>query len=240
VTVVDFTLATVVVTIGAALQGSIGLGLGMFGAPMLLLVDPGFITGPLLCSALLLTMLLTHRERHAIQYADLGWALSGRLAGIGVGILVLAYLSPDRLRMGFGLLILVAVLMSASGLHMRTRPATLMAAGSLSGLMGTTISVGGPTIALIYQHSAGARFRATLSAYFVVGVSLSLVGLHLIGLFGGQQLVMTTALVPGILLGFFLSRHATRVLDAGYTRVAVLSVSAAAGVLVILRQLFVW
>ena len=236
-TILDFILITVVATLGATLQGSVGLGLGMFGAPILMLIDPGFIPGPLLCSALVLSLLLAHRERHSIHFPDLGWALSGRLVGVILGVLVLVSLSPDRLRLVFGVLILVAVAMSASGFHLRIGPRTLVAAGALSGLMGTTISVGGPAMALIYQHSSGSRIRGTLSAYFVVGVSMSLVGLHFVGLFGREQLILTAALLPGILLGYSVSRHTVSVLDKGYTRVAVLSVSAAAAILVILRQL---
>ncbi len=236
-TILDFTLATVVVTIGGTLQGSVGLGLGMFGAPMLLLIEPGFIPGPLLCAALVLTVLLTHRERHSIRFSDLGWALSGRLVGIVAGVLVLTSLSPDRLRLVFGVLILAAVAMSASGLRLRISPPTLVASGTLSGIMGTTISVGGPAMALIYQYSSGARIRGTLSAYFVVGVSLSLVGLRSIGMFGREQLSLTAALLPGTLLGYLVSRYTAGALDKGYTRVAVLTVSAAAAILVLGREL---
>jgi len=236
-TILDLILTTVVVTIGATLQGSVGLGLGMFGAPMLMLIDPGFIPGPLLCAALVLTLLLTHRERHSIHFPDLRWALSGRVVGIILGLGMLASLSPDRLRLVFGVLILVGVVISASGLHLRISPRTLVAAGGLSGLMGTTISVGGPAMALIYQRSSGARIRGTLSAYFVVGVAMSLVGLRVIGLFGREQLMLTAALLPGILLGYLVSRHTASALDKGYTRLALLSVSAAAAILVMLRQL---
>jgi uncharacterized membrane protein YfcA len=236
-TTLEFILSTAVVTIGATLQGSVGLGLGMFGAPMLMLIDPRFIPGPLLCAALVLTLLLAHRERHCIHWPDLRWALSGRVVGIVLGLGMLASVSPDRLRLIFGVLILVGVAISASGFHLRIGRRTLVVAGALSGLMGTTISVGGPAMALIYQHSSGARIRGTLSAYFVVGVSLSLVGLNAIGLFGREQLMLAAALLPGILLGYWLSRRTASALDKGYTRVAVLTVSAAAAILVMLRQL---
>jgi uncharacterized membrane protein YfcA len=236
-TVLEFTVATLVVTLGALLQGSIGIGLGMLSAPMLLLIDPAFVPGPLLCGALALTLLMTHRDRHAIQYADLGWALSGRLIGILCGVSLLALLPRDQFGTVFGTLILAAVALSASGLHLRLRPTTLMIAGVLSGLMGTTSSVGGPAMALVYQHSSGPRIRGTLSAYFVVGVSGSLVGLHFVGFFGMEELVRSASLLPGILLGYLLSRHTASFLDKGYTRLAVLSASAAAGALAILKQI---
>jgi uncharacterized membrane protein YfcA len=93
-------------------------------------------------------------------------------------------------------------------------------------------------MALVYQRESGASLRGTLSAFFVVGVSLSVVGLSLAGRFGREELVLAFSLLPGILLGYLISRHTARLLDRGYTRTAVLFVSAAAGVVVILKQLW--
>jgi uncharacterized membrane protein YfcA len=103
--------------------------------------------------------------------------------------------------------------------------------------MGTAVSIGGPPVALLYQHETGARIRGTLSAYFLIGVSLSLVGLHLIGRFGRPEILIALSLVPGILLGFVLSRRLVHVLDRGYVRRAVLLVSAASALAVLLRSL---
>ncbi len=50
--------AILIVVIGSILQGSIGFGLGPFSVPLLLLIDPVFVPGPLLLSALVLTILI--------------------------------------------------------------------------------------------------------------------------------------------------------------------------------------
>ena len=52
-----------------------------------------------------------------------------------------------------------------------------MGAGALSGFMGTIVSIGGPPIALLYQNESGPSLRGTLSAFFVVGVALAIIGL---------------------------------------------------------------
>jgi uncharacterized membrane protein YfcA len=232
-TPVEYALAILVVTIGATLQGTIGFGLGMFAAPLLLLINPDFIPAPLLCAALVLTVSLTHRERHSIRVADLGWALSGRAVGITFGLFVLANISPDRMHFWFGVLLLMAVAMSASGISIRPRPTTLSIAGALSGFMGTTISIGGPPMALVYQHASGSRIRGTLSAFFTIGVVMSLTGLGLIGLFGKDKLILAAVLIPGVFLGLIISRRTARLLDRGYTRTAVLAASAVIGLIVL-------
>ena len=64
-----------------------------------------------------------------------------------------------------------------------------------------------------------------------------LVALFLVGRFGETELRLALVLLPGTLLGFAASRHLARVLDRGYTRPAVLIVSAVAAVSVIAREL---
>ncbi|MDH3497434.1 MAG: sulfite exporter TauE/SafE family protein [Gemmatimonadota bacterium] len=228
--------ATLTVTLGATLQGSIGFGLGLFSVPILLLIEPDFIPAPLLLASVALTLLLTHRERHTIIWGDLKWALGGRIAGIALAALLLVVVPADRFAIPAGVLVLGAVGLSASGLHLPPRPRTLVGAGVLSGLLGTAVSIGGPPMALIYQRESGPRLRGTLSAFFVIGVALSLIGLRVAGRFDLGDVLLAATLVPGILVGFAISRYTAHRLDRGFTRPAVLIVSAVASLLVILRH----
>jgi hypothetical protein len=227
-------LATLVVAIGSTLQGSVGFGLGMFAAPLLILIDPQFVPAPLLCTAVVITLLLTHRERHAAQLGDLKWSLPGRVLGIGAAMIALTVVPTDRIAVLSGSLILMAVGLSTSGLHFAISPRSLFGAGTLSGLIGTAVSAGGPPMALLYQRESGARIRGTLSAYFFFGVVMSLAGLRLIGWFGWAEVVLALFLLPGALIGFLISRRTARVLDRGYVRTAVLVVSGMSGLVVLL------
>lgn len=232
-----FVLATLAVTVGGAVQGSVGFGLGMFGSPMLMLIMPDFVPAPLLLAAMFLTVVMTHRERRSVEFGHLKWAIPGRLIGTIAAVAALAVVSADQMGFGFGVLVLVAVAMSASGLRPSLTPRSLFVAGNLSGFMSTTISVGAPPMALVYQSSSGPSVRGTLSAFFSVGVVLSLAGLALVGRFGLREVFLAASLLPGTALGFWLSRHAAGWLDRGYTRPAVLILSAAGGVGVIVRQI---
>ena len=132
-------------------------------------------------------------------------------------------------------MVLLAVVISVSGLHVEPRPATLLAGGALSGLMGTIAAVGGPPIALLYQHASGARVRGTLSSVFLMGTVLSLAALMLVGRFGRDELLLSLALLPGAAIGFLVSRRIASRLDRGYTRRAVLAVASVAGLIVVGR-----
>lgn len=231
-------MANLVVLAGATLQGSVGFGLGLVGAPLLMLINPAFIPGPLLTTGLVLTLLLAHRNRHSVDLGEIGWAVAGRLAGVVIAAAVVASISTDGLAIMLGVLVLLLVGLSLSSLHLQPTRGTLLVAGTVSGFAGTIASVGAPPMAIVYQNVRGPRIRGTLSVFFVVGVIMSLTALLLVGRFGPVEFSIALRILPGLLLGFFLSRGIAAAIDRGYTRRAVLWLSAMGGIVLILRQLF--
>ena len=92
-------------------------------------------------------------------------------------------------------------------------------------------------MALVYQREPGLRLRGTLAAYFIVGTVLSLAALTWAGRFGEEEMRLSALLIPGTVIGYFMSRRAAAYLDAGRTRVAVLAASTLAAVSVIVTVL---
>lgn len=230
--------ASSAVLIGSVVQGSVGFGLALVAAPVLFLIDPRLVPGPLIFASIGLTSLTAYRDRQGIDADGIGWGLVGRLPGTLLGAAMLAFIPPERLAAPLGALVLLGVVLSASGVHVRLNPRTLMGAGLLSGFMGTASSIGGPPIAMLYQHAPGTRLRGTLSAYFVIGGVMSLVAIAVVGRFGAEELVWSMWLLPGATIGFVISNRFTSWLDRGLTRPAVLCVAAAAGLGVIARQIW--
>ena len=83
-------------------------------------------------------------------------------------------------------------------------PRNLVAAGALSGYMGTLTSVGSPPIGLVYQNMPGPRMRATVSAFFMLGAGFSIVTLAAVGRFTLAQVVTCAWLLPPVVLGFLV------------------------------------
>lgn len=235
---IEIAFTTVTVIIGAVLQGSIGFGMGLFASPILILIDSRFVPGPILFSTMVLVSLLTFRERKAIDVYGLQWAVVGRVSGTVVAAVVLSLVPRESLVLFFGVLILVGVGMSVSGIRLVPTRVVLVVAGVLSGIMGTIASIGGPPMALVYQHSPGARLRSTVSGVFLFGTILSLIALTVTGHFGLYELRLACLMVPGLCIGFVLSRWTAGLIDVGYTKRAVLGVSGVAAVIVIGQQLF--
>jgi hypothetical protein len=99
--------------------------------------------------------------------------------------------------------------------------------------MATTVAVGGPAIALVYQRSEGPVLRATLARYFVIGTAFSLIALAVGGQFDERSLRLGLLLVPGTIAGFAVSHHLAAVLDRGWTRSVVLGLTALSAIVVL-------
>jgi len=229
--------ACLVVAVGSLLQGAVGFGLSLIAAPLVTLIDPTLVPGPLLMAALVLPVLTARRDRSWIDLRGVRWALVGRVPGSILGAAMLSGLSPRYMSLAVGLVVLAGVAMTASGIHLRPRGPTLLVAGVLSGFMGTTAAIGGPPLALVYQHAEGPRLRGTLAGYFVVAAAISIAVLALAGRFGLHDLVAGVALLPGVVLGYSFSHRAARWVDRGFTRHAVLLVSALAALALVIRAL---
>ncbi len=233
---VNWGIAILVMAVGTAIQGSVGFGLALVAAPILAMLDPRLVPAPIMCSSTLLIGLMAFRERHAIAFADIGPVLVGRVFGTALGAALIAVLPPKPMALALGALVLIAVAMAASGLHVQATRWNLAGAGALSGFMGTSSSIGGPPLALVYQHRVGAQLRGTLAGHFMLGTVISLGALALVGRFGWDEFVAALQLVPGIVIGFVISLRTAKLLDKGYTRPAVLIVSAAAGAMLVAKQ----
>ena len=231
----DTLVVVVCGAVGFTLQGAVGFGMGILGSPILILIDSRLVPGPVLASSMVFTLFLTLRERRSIDVGGFRWAVLGRLAGTIPAAGLVAVLPSEQLGLLFGGIVLLAVAISVAGPRVELRPVSLVVGGALSGMMGTIASIGGPPLALLYQHAPGARVRGTLSSIFLVGSFISLVALALVGRFGRDELRLTLALLPGVLFGLVVSRRLASRLDRGYTRRAVLAVATAAGLIVVGR-----
>ncbi len=229
--------ANLIVAIGAWVQGSVGFGLAVVSAPLLVILSPETVPGPLIAATYLLLWLTVLRERKEVDLRGIGWALLGRVPGAVLGALTVASMTTRSLSLTLGLLTLLAVGLTATRLKLARTPPYLLAAGAVSGFMGTTASIGGPALAILYQHDRGPMVRASLAAFFAAGATMSMVALAWVGRFGVPEVRVGLLMMPGVLIGFLLSKRSGAFLDQGRTRSAVLFVAGASGVGAVLRAL---
>ena len=229
----DIVIVTVAIGIGSLLQGAAGFGANLLAVPVLVLVDPGLVPGPALVSAFVLNCLVAHRESGVAHIGETFWALAGRVVGTVIGVVVLAAIAGDDIGLFVGIALLASVAASASHWELTPTRPVVVGAGVASGFMATTVAVGGPAIALVYQRSTGPVLRATLARYFVIGTAFSLVALAIGDQFGWDGLAHGLVLVPGTVAGFAVSHRLAAVFDRGWTRTVVLSLTVFSAIVVL-------
>lgn len=230
-------LAFLVVLVGSAIQGSVGFGLNLFAAPLLVLIDPSLVPGPAILSSSVLNLLVIRRERSPHAWREMRWPIAGQVPGAIAGAAVLAVVAKHDLTVFFSVMILLAVGLSVSGLHPPRNRGTLVVAGLVSAFMGTAVGIGGPPIALLYQRATGPEIRAALSRFFAIGALISLVMLTVFGQFHVDDLINGLWLMPGAVIGYLVSGRVMHHVNRSHVRVAVLSLSAASAVVALVRAL---
>jgi uncharacterized membrane protein YfcA len=232
-----WTFAIAAVLLGSLLQGSLGFGLGLLAAPIVVLIDPTLVPGALIGLIVPLALLVAWRERHALDIDLVRWAIVARFPGAFVGAVAVAVLGTRSLAIAFSVSILVAVAVSLAGLAVRQTTPNLVMAGFVSGVTGTATSIGGPPMAIVLQHSSGPQLRAAMSTFNAVGSVASLLMLLALGQLDSRDAGVSAVLVPAALAGFLISGRTNRVLDRGHTRQAVLAVAAISALAILVRVL---
>lgn len=237
VTAAEFFVLASVLFAAACLQGSVGFGLGMVAAPVIAFIDPSLLPASLILLSVVLTLIITVRERQHLDLRGAGWALVGRVPGNVVGAWLVIALPATGLVWLVALAVAGGILAAFVGWVPPPLKRNLIAAGAASGILGTATSIGGTPMAIIWQRSEGPRLRGTMSAFFLVGSCMSLVALALAGAINEKVLQVSLAMVPSVLAGFFLSRFLTRFLEPKRTRLVALAASSAGVLLLIGQQL---
>ncbi len=233
----DHLLAFAVVLIGSAIQGSVGFGMSLFAAPLLVLIDPVLVPGPSIIGSIVLNLLLIRREHLTDAWRAMRRPIIAQVPGAIAGAAVVAVVAADNITIFFSLMILAAVALSISGLHPRRNPRNLTIAGLTSGFMGTAAGISGPPMALLFQKATGPEIRGALSRYFVCAGAVSLLMLAVFGAFTPDDLLIGLTLVPAAVLGFLVSNLLLGRVDASVVRVAVLALSAVSAVVALVRAL---
>jgi uncharacterized membrane protein YfcA len=235
--VLEFAVCAGVVLFGSVVQGSIGFGLNLLGAPFIAIVVPEAIPATMVLIAAPLAISTFVRERHMIDRVALPWMISGALPGTLIGLVIVDQVSGASLGVLVGAITLTGVALSVASPPVRISTGTSVLAGFLSNMFGTASSVGGPPVALLMQHSPGPVARSTLGGFFTISALMSLIGYLVTGLLGEDQALLAFALMPFMATGLWMSPRLHDFVDGGWLRPTVLVLSAIAGTSAIIHGL---
>jgi uncharacterized membrane protein YfcA len=226
-----------VVLLGATIQGLVGLGVGLVSSPFVTMLAPDLMPGLLLFLGFLtpsISLLADHRD---IDWRGLAWAVPWRIPGTVVGVWLVAVVSGRALEIAVGTMVLLSVVVTWRAVELPINRTNLSVAGLVSGVTATTTSIGGPSIAVLYQHQPARRIRSTLAVYFATGAVFSLTGLALAGQITRAEIGLAALSVPALVLGIALSVVIRNRIRPDSIRSGVLVVCAASAVTLLARAL---
>ncbi|WP_343061387.1 sulfite exporter TauE/SafE family protein [Nocardioides luti] len=230
-------LVFLAVLVGSTMQAVVGLGIGLVAAPVITMAEPQLMPGVLIALALLLPCVTLLHDHEDIDWPGLNWSLPSRIVGTALGVWVVSHLSERELGISVGGMVLVAVLLTWKVVTVPITRTSLSVAGFIGGVTGTATSIGGPPYALLYQHRPPHQIRSTMAVYFLIGAAISLVGLTISGDLTLHQLHACAVLLPAVVLGVVAGIPLRRRLPAHVVRPAVLVISAASAVVLVVRSL---
>ena len=231
----ELAVALVAVLIGSLVQGTIGFGLNLFAAPFIALVIPEALPVTVVLVAWPVGGVTAFREHHALDHRALPWLLGGAVPGTLVGLAIVTQATADDLAVIVGAVTLLGVALSVVTPPIHVSPTSAGLAGFIANITGTAASVGGPPVALLYQHHRGPTVRATLGVFFAVSATFSVIGYAATGEITAERLLLALALIPAMLTGIWASKHFHHLVDHRWLRPAMLSMCTVAGTAAILR-----
>jgi uncharacterized protein len=228
-------LLELTVLVAALVQGAIGVGFALIFAPVAALLAPELLPAALLLLMLPLNAWVAWRERSHFDLPSAGWITLGRAAGTFAGFWGLVLVSNTTLNLVIGITTVLAAVATMVAPHFSPGKTAFTVAGVITGITETATGIGGPPLALVYQHYTAASLRATIALCFLVGEIFSLAVLSFNGRVGSAQVEDALFLLPALVLGLALSHLALRRISPSALRNALLSFATASGFVLIVH-----
>jgi hypothetical protein len=197
---------------------------------------PGLLPACLLVLMIPLNVYVAWRERAALDRSGAGWTTCGRFLGTFGGLWILTALSANHLNILIGAATILAAMVTLLAPSFNPGPAAYAAAGLITGVTETATGIGGPPLALVYQHQPAATLRSTIAFCFLVGELISLVFLAIAGRATAPQFIDAALLLPALIVGAILSRLVHRRVGGSFLRAFVLVFAMTSGGVLLFRS----
>ncbi|MDH3669177.1 MAG: sulfite exporter TauE/SafE family protein [Paracoccaceae bacterium] len=233
----ELLVANAVIFVAAVLQAATGIGFAMVAVPLLALINLAWIPAPMLICNIVLSVILMSRGRAALDPTEGPPLVVGLTLGTFAGAGVLTLFDERWLGVSIGAIIVVAVTASLATPPIRINRPRLLAGATLGGATGIISAMHGPPLVLLYQRERPEKVRATMAGVFIFGSLLALGSLWLAGFLGWEQIWRGLILLPGVALGYLVGRALGGRMTPGAVRYAMLGVSGAAGLALLIKSL---
>lgn len=207
-----------VIFVATLIRSVFGFGEALVAVPLLALRLPVKTAAPLaVLVSITVALVIVLQDWHHVEFRSAGWLLASTVAGIPIGVLLLAWADHRLVTAALGALILAFALHALLRRQLRELRADnlpwLLGCGFCAGVLGGAFGMNGPPLAIYgaMRRWSAQRFRATLQGYFLPASVLGMAGYFFAGLWRLEVtryfLLSLPCALAAILLGGYLNRR---------------------------------
>lgn len=235
--------ALTVIFLAAIVRGYSGFGFSLIAITGLALIYPvSSIVPAIFLMEIAATLHMLPSIWKDIHWRSLLPLIIGCLLATPLGLLALAYVSPEYMQIALGIFVLAAVALMLRGFKLNAVPGTAaaVAAGGAAGFFNGAFGIAGPPVILFYFSSpaGNAVGRASIAAFFfftdVIGLSYAAP----IGLLSTNTLWRAALFLPALLAGVWVGSRSFKAADQEQFRRWMLLLLAAMAILLLAKALW--
>lgn len=210
-----------------------GISVGIIIAPFLALISYTIIPAPIIIASLSLTLPMAWKYRKFVDLKSVAIVSIGSNIGIFIALFCMPFIVAVNLNLIFGFFTLLAVGISVSMPSISPKGKLAFIAGVVSGVLGSLASVGGQILSLLYQNEKLNTIKASLSLIYVIWSIVLLISFYYSDNLSISQLWLSLCLMPGFIIGFFVSPFFASRFHPKYAKTVILSLSTIGGLMLI-------
>ncbi len=208
VTAGNIILLSLIIFAASVVRGFTGFGLALVAVPLLQFLMPVTDTAVFIAMInFIFSILYYRRSKRVVSNQPLGAMALWTGAGVAAGTVILKFINPAFIQLGWGVIIIFIVFALWRGVdfHIRSDKTALTLSGLLGGLLSGATGITGPPVAVILSSmkTPKEKFNAVISLFILFAVSYALLFYFITGLIRQETLLLALCSVPALIAGLY-------------------------------------
>lgn len=208
VTAGNIILLSLIIFTASVIRGFTGFGLALVAVPLLQFLMPVTDTAVFIAMInFIFSVLYYRRSKREVSNQPLGAMALWTGAGVAAGTVILKFINPAFIQLGWGIIIIFIVYALYRGVdfQIRSDKTALTLSGLLGGMLSGATGITGPPVAVILSSmkTPKEKFNAVISVFILFAVSYALVFYLITGLVRKETLLLALCSVPALIAGLY-------------------------------------
>lgn len=214
---------SLIIFVASIVRGFTGFGLALVAVPLIQFILPVTDTAVFIALINMIFSIIYYRHSKAVVKGQpLGLMALWTGIGVAAGTVILKFVNPAYIQLGWGVLIIFIVVALVRGLNLRIRSdkSAMTLSGLLGGLLAGATGISGPPVAIILSsmNTPREKFNAIISIFIFFAVTYALIFYLISGLIRTEIVILALCCIPALLAGLYTGdKLASRISQKTFT-----------------------